>query len=89
MGNRISTAPDERGQWRPLPRQPRILVVLDLCQRTVEQVNEAKVSISRDSVQRDGTEDEDCEWKFAGDRGDRPISDPMKDLRPIGVKSKF
>jgi hypothetical protein len=34
-------------------------------------------------------EDEDNRWKSVGDRGDRIVPDPVIDLRPLGVKSKF
>ena len=79
----------ERGRWRPLPRRPRIPAVLDLYRRAAEQVSTAKVSISGDSVDGDGTEDDDGDWKFVSARGDWPAPDPAADLRPIGVKSKF
>jgi hypothetical protein len=61
-------------------------VVLDLRRRVAEQVNQAKVSISGDSGEGDGTEDEDGGWKFVGDWL-KP--DPAEDLHRIGVKLKF
>jgi len=79
----------ERGCWRTLPRRPRAPAVLELRRRAGRQVSEPKVSVCGGSDEGDGTEDDDGEWNFVGDCGDRPKPDPIVDLRPIGVRSKF
>ena len=89
MLTRLKLGMSERGRWRPLQRRPRVPVVLDLRWRAVEQVSEAKVSISGDSGEGNGTVDKDGGWKFVDDHGDRIKPDLAMDLRPIGVKSKF
>lgn len=81
--------PGQRGQWGPRPRRPRIPVVLDLRRRSAEQLHEIKVRSSGNLGDKGGLEDEDGEWTFVGDRGDRVKPNPAEDLRPIGTKSKF
>ena len=50
---------------------------------------ENKVSKCSFLVNSVGTEDDDDGWIPVGGRGDRVVSDPTIDLRPIGGKSKF
>jgi hypothetical protein len=52
----------------------------------VDQAGVAQVSTSAGVVDGDGTEEDDGEWKFIGDR---LTPDPAADHRPMGAKSKF
>lgn len=66
--------------------------VLDVHRRATDIVNDAvdsEVTYHDFCAKQDETEKEDGGWKSVGGRGDRVISDPAFDLRPIGVKSKF
>ena len=54
-----------------------------------DQPVENKVSECSFLVNSVGTEDDDDGWIPVGGRGDRVVSDPAIDLRPIGGKSKF
>jgi hypothetical protein len=55
----------------------------------VDQVGVVKVCISEEVADGDGTEEDDGEWKFVGNRGDWLTPDPVANLRPMGAKSKF
>jgi hypothetical protein len=86
-GNRIST-----GLCRVLVRRPRVLKVLDVHRRAAEVISvsgDMEVTFHGFRAKEDGTEEEDGGWKSVGGRGDRIVSNPAIDLRPIGVKSKF
>lgn len=83
-GNRSTTV-----LGRTLVRRPRILVVLDLHRRSTEIVKNTEVNFLDGGGMEDGTVEDDGGWKSADSRGDRVLPDPARDLRPIGVKSKF
>jgi hypothetical protein len=74
---------------RSLARRPRIPVILESRGRPTHLTVQNEVSSSSDLVNSGGTEDDDNGWITVGGRGDWVLSDPAKDLRPIGVKSKF
>lgn len=54
----------------------------------MDQVREAKVSILGELVEGEGTEEDDDEWKFVGDRGEWPTPDPAADLHPKEVATQ-
>jgi hypothetical protein len=75
-----------------LVRRPRVLKVLDVHRRAAEVISvsgDMEVTFHGFRAKEDGTEEEDGGWKSVGGRGDRIVSNPAIDLRPIGVKSKF
>jgi len=74
---------------RSFARRPRIPVILESRRSAADRAVENKVSLRSILVNSVGTEDDDDGWIPVGGRGDRVVSDPAIDLRPIGGKSKF
>ena len=74
---------------RSFARHPRIPVILESRRSAADRAVENKVSKCNFLVNSVGTEDDDDGWIPVGGSGDRVVSDPAIDLRPIGGKSKF
>ena len=74
---------------RSFARRPRIPVILESRRSVADRPVESKVSKCSFLVNSVGTEDDDDGWIPVGGSGDRVVSDPAIDLRPIGGKSKF
>ena len=74
---------------RSFARRPRIPVILESRRSAADRAVENKVSKCSFLVNSVGTEDDDDGWIPVGGRGDRVVSDPAIDLRPVGGKSKF